>query len=418
MFESPRIALVAPSAYSADRLELSLQEIFSESLADVCLRELTSMETLLAAHRGRCVVFGAGHMGGRVVAALRALGIRPLAISDNNSALWGTLVAGLPVIPPDEAGERFGKNAVFFIAIRNENHWFRETFLQLGYLGCSYISSSEPVAWRFPEIFPPFLPYDLPHKVYMHSDAVLRAAEIWADDLSRAEYLAQVQLRTLGDPFPLAEPALEESYFLPGVFQLEPDDVFLDCGAFDGDTIRSVIDLNREFTRIDAVEADSHSFARLASYVASLSPDLRQKIHLHQCAVGSTRGSVRFDDTGSAVSKISDEGKILVDMVPIDLIFARKRVSMIKMDIEGGECDALLGAKEVIRRDRPILAICVYHSQQDLWRLPLLMRDLCPEHRMYLQAYRGDGIQTVAYAVPPERVLGTRQVRQPRSLDS
>ncbi len=105
-------------------------------------------------------------------------------------------------------------------------------------------------------------------------------------------------------------------------------------------------------------------------------------------------------------------------MVPIDVMFAARRVSMIKMDIEGGEYDALLGAKQVIQRDRPILAICVYHSQQDLWRLPLLMRGLCPEHRMYLQSYRGDGIQTVAYAVPPERVLGNRQVRQPRSLDS
>lgn len=418
MMESPRCVFAPFSDCSADGLEATLHEIFSESLAHVKEREITALDFLLADRHGRCVIFGAGNMGRRVLAALHVLGVKPLAISDNNSALWGTSVEGLPVLPPDEAGERFGKDAVFFIAIRNENHWFRETFQQLGYLGCAHISSSEPIACRFPEIFPPFLLYDRPHKVYMHSDAVLRAAEIWADDASRAEYLAQVQLRALGDPFALAEPAIAESYFLPGVFELEPEDIFLDCGAFDGDTIRSVIDLNMDFERIHAIEADSHSFARLASYVATLPPILRDKIRLHPCAIGSTRGTVRFDDTGSAVSKVSDQGQILVEMVPIDVMFAARRVSMIKMDIEGGEYDALLGAKQVIQRDRPILAICVYHSQQDLWRLPLLMRGLCPEHRMYLQSYRGDGIQTVAYAVPPERVLGNRQVRQPRSLDS
>jgi hypothetical protein len=59
----------------------------------------------------------------------------------------------------------------------------------------------------------------------------------------------------------------------------------------------------------------------------------------------------------------------------------------------------------VIERDRPILAICVYHTQSDIWRIPLLAREMLPEHRFYLRAYEGDGFQTVFYAVPPERAL-------------
>jgi len=97
----------------------------------------------------------------------------------------------------------------------------------------------------------------------------------------------------------------------------------------------------------------------------------------------------------------------VVDLIPIDELFASKPVSMIKMDIEGAEFDALIGAKHVIQRDRPILAICAYHLQQDVWRLPLLMRAIYPDYRMYLKSYRGDGIQTVAYAVPPQRALAT-----------
>jgi FkbM family methyltransferase len=392
MIKSPRLAvapLVRSSAVSLDDL---LQEISSESVAQVRQRENTVLDRLLAECNRRCVIFGAGTMGQRALSALHSMGVHPLSFADNNPVLWGKSVEGIPILSPDDAADLFGQDAVFFIAIRNENHWYRETFDQLLSLGCAHISSSEPIAWRFPNKFPSFLLYDLPHNLYAHAEDVAHAARLWADEESIAEYAAQIQLRAFGDPL-----------------QLGPDDIFLDCGAYDGDTIRNLIDHKIQFGRIEAVEADTRSFARLADFVSTLDPELTNRIRLHQCALGAHRGTVRFQDTGGVESKLSDKGRILIDMVPIDVMFASKRVSMIKMDIEGAEYDALRGAQQVIQRDRPILAICVYHSQEDIWRLPLLIRKLCPEHRMYLKAYRGDGIQTVVYAVPPERVLGSRR---------
>ena len=409
MMESPQVAIAPIAPYSAVGLEDLLHRISSESIAQVRQRENTVLDRLLAECHRQCVIFGAGTMGQRALSALHSMGVHPLSFADNNPALWGKSVAGIPILCPDDAAELFGESALFFIAIRNENHWYRDTFEQLFQLGCARISSSEPIAWRFPEKFPRFLLYDLPHKMYEHAEEVAQAASLWADEESIAEYCAQIQLRAFGDPSALSAPALCESYILPEVFQLGPEDVFLDCGAFDGDTIRNLVDHHEPFGRIEAVEADSHSFARLADFVSTLQPDIANRIRLHQCAVGGQLGTVRFDDTGGVESKVSDDGKIVVDMVPIDVMFASKRVSMIKMDIEGGEFDALVGAEQVIQRDRPILAICVYHSQQDIWRIPLLIRRLCPDHRMYLKAYRGDGIQTVVYAVPPERVLGSPQ---------
>jgi FkbM family methyltransferase len=409
MFKSP-LFVVAPLARdSAVSLDDLLHEISSESIAHVKLRENTVLDRLLAECNRQCVIFGAGTMGRRALSALHSMGVHPLSFTDNNPVLWGKSVDGIPVLSPEDAAELFGEDAIFFIAIRNENHWYRETFDQLLHLGCAHISSTEPIAWRFPDKFPPFLLYDLPHNLYAHAEDVAHAARLWADEESIAEYVAQIQLRAFGDPSGLSAPALCESYILPGVFQLGPDDVFLDCGAYDGDTIRNLIENHVQFDKIEAVEADTRSFARLADFVSMLEPEFANRIRLHHCAIGAHRATVRFDDTGSVDSKVSDEGRIVIDMVPIDVMFASKRVSMIKMDIEGGEYDALIGAQQVIQRDRPILAICVYHSQEDIWRLPLLIRKLCPEHRMYLKAYRGDGIQTVVYAVPPERVLGSRR---------
>ncbi len=401
----PSSALAPLPACSADSLEETLKEILSEPVSSVQERERNGLHQLLAKRSGRCVIFGAGNMGRRALAALRSVGVHALAVSDNNPDLWGSSVDGLAVVPPEIAAERFGQNAHFFIAIRNENHWYRETFDQLSALGCSHLSSADPIAWRFPETFPSFLLYDLPHKLYRQAERVRRGGEVWADEASRAEYLSQIKLRARGDAYGLSQPAIEESYFPEDIFEVLPEDTFLDCGAFDGDTIRSFIERNAAFGRIEAVEADSRSFARLAEYVATLEPALHNKIRLHQCAIGSHKGAVRFENTGLVDSKLSNHGAFLVDMVPIDVMFSSKLVSIIKMDIEGGEFDALLGATQVIRRDQPILAICVYHSQEDLWRLPLLMRAMYPEYRMYLRSYCGDGIQTVAYAVPPGRVL-------------
>ena len=75
------------------------------------------------------------------------------------------------------------------------------------------------------------------------------------------------------------------------------------------------------------------------------------------------------------------------------------------MDIEGAEYDALRGGRRVIERDSPILAICVYHTQADVWRIPLLLRSMNPSYHFYLRAYNGDGFQSVVYAVPPDRLL-------------
>jgi len=407
--ESPHSAVASFASFSALGLDDLLHQISSESAARVRVRENTVLDRVLAQCNGKCVIFGAGNMGHRAYAALQSMGIQPLLFADNNPMLWEKSVDGTPILSPEDAAELFGQDAVFFIAIRNENHWYRETFNQLQQLGCAHISSSEPIAWRFPDRFPPFLLYDLPHNLYAHAEEVSRVSRLWADEESVAEYAAQIQLRALGDPSGLSAPEIEESYILSGVFQLGQDDVLLDCGAYDGDTIRNLIDKQVQFEKIEAVEADSHSFARLADFVSALEPEFSNRIRLHQCAVGSRRGTVRFDDTGSVDAKVSDKGRILIEMVPIDVMFATKRVSMIKMDIEGGEYDALIGAQNVIQRDRPILAICIYHTQEDIWRIPLLINKLCPEHRMYLKAYCGDGIQTVVYAVPPERVLGSRE---------
>lgn len=55
----------------------------------------------------------------------------------------------------------------------------------------------------------------------------------------------------------------------------------------------------------------------------------------------------------------------------------------IKMDIEGSELDALKGAKNILIKKRPKLAICLYHKNQDMWEIPLYLKEIVPDYNFY-----------------------------------
>ena len=385
-------------------LNTSLAEVLTESVDDVRQREASALDNVLKAHGNRCVLFGCGTLGKKAVSLLREIGIEPLALTDSDPARWGTTYEGLTVLSPEDAAQRFGADAVFFVTIWNDRHWYRSTRAKLTSLGCTSVSSYAPIFWRFGARFMDLLLLnEPPHRVYQQLDHVVAAETLWADAESLAIYRANVISRSLGDSsfFPYPPPA--NTYFPPDIFSISPEEVIVDCGAFDGDTIRSTLGLvGSNLKAIYAVEADTVSLEKLHSYLAGLPADVRQKIHEFNCAVGETRCTIKFVMAGLLTSTAGDAGQD-VDCVPLNELFAETHVTFIKMDIEGAEYGALLGGRRLIQRDKPILAICVYHTQNDIWRIPLLARDFLPQHKLYLRAYEGDGFQTVLYAVPPQR---------------
>ena len=105
-----------------------------------------------------------------------------------------------------------------------------------------------------------------------------------------------------------------------------------------------------------------------------------------------------FEDAG--MKEISE--KVLeIPVMPIDeAIETGDRVTMIKMDIEGSELEALKGAKQTIQRDKPKLAICIYHKPEDIIEIPCYIKELVPRYRLYLRHYGNGDTETVLYALP------------------
>jgi FkbM family methyltransferase len=181
--------------------------------------------------------------------------------------------------------------------------------------------------------------------------------------------------------------------------------VFVDCGAFDGDTIRSFLNLRGErFGQIIAFEPDPKNYAALTSYVAGLPEGVKGRIQLHRAGTSLRREKVCFSATGNMGAVITAAGEIEIDCVPLDEALAGQFPSYIKMDIEGVEPDALAGAAGVIREHAPVLAICVYHRQDHIWRIPLQIRALRNDYEFFLRRYQEECWDVVCYAVPRGRL--------------
>ena len=75
------------------------------------------------------------------------------------------------------------------------------------------------------------------------------------------------------------------------------------------------------------------------------------------------------------------------------------------MDVEGSELSALRGGQETIKKHRPILAVCLYHKGEDLYEIPLYLRDLLSDYHYFIRKYSQHPFELVLYAVPSERLL-------------
>jgi hypothetical protein len=73
------------------------------------------------------------------------------------------------------------------------------------------------------------------------------------------------------------------------------------------------------------------------------------------------------------------------------------------MDIEGSEPSAVAGAAELLRKEKPVLALCLYHRTEHLWQIPTQLHSIVPEYKLYLRRYAEDWWEQVCYAVPPDR---------------
>ena len=396
---------------------LELDQLLAESVADCQRREASAFDARSAPRANGIVLFGAGRLGRRTLSGLRHVGIEPLAFADNAESLWGTTIDGVAVLSPAEAAHRVGGSATFVVTIwrAGGTHRFEHSRRQLSRLGCKQVVPMMVLGWKYPQAMLPHYCVDLPHHVLSHASGVRRAYHLLSDQRSRAEYVAQLRFRLLADLDALPHPDPEPQYLASNIYAPDAREVIVDGGAFDGDTLRSVVDAGYAFEEYIALEPDVANLAALERCIGTLPEPIRARVVALPVAAFAERTRMRIEQSGSASAMLVPatgpglEGD--VECAPLDEICGERRVTFVKLDIEGAEPDALRGARQVIARDRPLIAMCVYHRQDHLWTLPLLLDSIVRDYRYYLRPYNEEGWDLVCYAVPNERAFAENSAR-------
>lgn len=195
----------------------------------------------------------------------------------------------------------------------------------------------------------------------------------------------------------------EKQYFDEDILNWEPEEVFVDCGVYDlGTSIRFAGNCRAhgvEKITVHAFEPDRENYRICSDKKAELEKE-GVSVTLYPFGVWREDGRLLFEAGGGSGSKITNnqDSADTIDVVALDSVI-REKVTFIKMDIEGAELEALKGAKNLIQTYRPKLAICIYHKPEDLTEIPLYIKGLVPDYKLYVRHYSNNTGELVLYAV-------------------
>lgn len=196
-------------------------------------------------------------------------------------------------------------------------------------------------------------------------------------------------------------------YFDSGIIRLQENEVFVDGGALNLSTsIRFAEECRKNKVRsfkIHAFEPDSVSYQRSLKIQKTI-PDI--DLELYCAGLWSKDTTLHFEATGNGSACITQqETSAAITAVALDNCIS-DQVTLIKMDIEGAELEALKGSREIIKAYKPKLAICVYHKKEDLIEIPAYIKELVPEYKLYIRHYSNAEYETVLYAVMQSEKAG------------
>lgn len=337
------------------------------------------------------VLYGAGSSGIALLLALRRAGIQPLCFADGAPEKWGTACMGLEVVPPRELTQRYGGNILVLVCINTDGQTycrsFDEALRQGGHsgvhqrlrdCGCRHVVDYIALRRCF-QLFRGDNTGNLPscpdiECLLAHQENIRQVYDQLADSLSKEIYANILTFRLFGEGPEIPTLPQEEKYFPSELVQLSPNEVFVDCGAFDGQTFRDLLaQTGGCIESYYALEPDAANFKRLEQFAAQLPPEMRERMTLLPCAAWSEETTVPLYALHGPGSFAAPYGTANVRAATIDSILNGRRATAIKMNIEGSELEALKGARSTIRQWHPKLMVAGYHKTWDFWEVPELM---------------------------------------------
>ncbi len=379
-------------------MRIELDNAITDIVNNTVLKELKKDKNV--------IIFGAGASGDWAADLLRSHGIFPKCYCDNSSRKWGKMRNGLKIQPFTEAIKEYEGAAICIASM-----WQEEIYKQI----CEYDNSLAARTYNLLTT----MAWETSGKQYRseeldyiqcHLDAFENLCGELADETSRMTLEGLLNYRLTRDTKWLKRIKSEEEIYLDkeilkGEYsEYAKDGIIIDGGGYNGDTVDLIIGSCKKnnVLNIHCYECEEENCRVIEEKIHK---DVWHPHHvvLHKAALWNEKTKIRFEGNGLSGNVNSSqtnngEGKWIsaerIDDYPYE------KVSLIKLDVEGAERQVLAGAAETIKRDRPVLAICAYHLQDDLLVLSDFIRSLDCSYQLYLRHYMLASGDSILYGVP------------------
>lgn len=383
--------------YGDDKTSLMEKSDFVlKNAKDVCLDHNTIKSDILSEYSEILTkdkdiyLFGAKYLGEVLLSNFQNAGYKVKGFVDNNKNLHGTTLNNLKIYSPQElVSEK--DTAVIIIASVNYNN---EIFEQLNSMGFKNIVPY-PILTIFDEkTFHSTMPFenlipDLIENIHEYENLM----QLLKDEKSKFVLEKLIEFRKTFDfnIFPQIKEPSNKQYFED--FVPNDNDIFIDGGAFDGDTVINFLKFqNNKYKKIYFFEPDKTSIEQAKKNLAQY-----KNIEYHAKGISDFTKKLKFNSRGDFGSVFCEDGEIELECVALKDIVKEPK-AFIKLDIEGAEIDAINGAESFFKNGSPF-AICVYHKPSDIWQIPKLISNLNPNYNFYLRHYSNTVFETVLYGI-------------------
>jgi len=337
----------------------------------------------------KIALYGSGFVLGIALLHCEKENLTPVCICDTYKKGTHT-ITGLPIITPEQLLQEHSNARVLITTFRYEEQ-IKEHLLNIGF-------SQDNI---FPFRFPPRITFD--EFKEKHYDGYEWAYNFFADDISKKLVLDFARSH-LTNEIIMQTNDTDDKYFDNGIIDISKSEVFVDGGAFTGDTAEKFIDIvGSEYSKIYCFEPETGNCAKARENLSKYNriEIINKGLWDFQTQLEFAKDKYNPEDS-SFVLNLDIFDKTIIPVCSLDEYFSGipedELPTFIKLDIEGAEKNALQGAVKIIKQAKPKLAICVYHKIEDIYELTRLIYNINNEYRFVLRHYDKGYHSTLLYA--------------------
>ena len=329
------------------------------------------------------ILFGASEGGVEIFQKLSDLEVEVDYFCDNNISLWGTEFCGKLVLSPSELLGLLDPDILISSSFQTE------IYSQLKGMGFQNV-------YHFPLVdIISAKHYNIEYHI-KNSKLVAKAFDLLATDQSKAVFACLIRYRLEQDLEHIKMIRTNDMYLPECIINsMQKDATIFDVGAYNGDTVDQFLRI-KNVKNIYAFEPELSNYEKIRNKFSA-----NKSVIAENMVISNHTGKMYISNEGaesSVSNKHSSDAMEVLSSKLDDYCGINKLVpSYLKMDVEGFERQVLAGAQQLIKEHKPLMAISIYHRASDLWKIPLLVKEINQEYRIQLMHHSYNICDSVLY---------------------